>query len=293
MNVKKCDLCPNMCGIDRIKTVGACGVSAFPRIARVGLHMAEEPLISGTSGSGTIFFSGCNLRCIYCQNYEVSAKAKGYQTTVEELIEKIKFLEDSGANNINFVTPTHYAHVVKEVLTAYKPKIPVVYNTSGYERVEILKELDGLVDVYLPDIKYFDKDLSKLLSAKENYFEFAFEAVKEMFRQVGEPVIENGLMKKGVIIRHLVLPSHHDDSIEILKRIRETFGDSVWLSLMSQYTPKGRASDYPPLDKPLRKIEYTRVVQYAKRLGFKNCFIQSFDSVGEEYIPIFEGDNLY
>lgn len=282
-----------MCGVDRNKTVGTCGVGAFPRIARVGLHMYEEPLISGTSGSGTIFFSGCNLRCVFCQNYEVSAKAKGYQVSVDELVEKIKFLEESGANNINFVTPTHYAHIVKEVLTKYKPKIPIVYNTSGYERVEVLKELDGLVDIYLPDIKYFDKALSKQLSAKENYFERAWDAVNEMYRQVGEPLIENGLMKRGIIIRHLVLPSHTDDSIEILKLVRESFGDNLWLSLMSQYTPKGRASEYPPLDKPLKKIEYTRVVQYAKRLGFKNCFIQSFDSVGEEFIPIFEGETLY
>lgn len=293
MNIGNCDLCPNMCGVDRNSSVGACGVFAEPRIARAGLHMFEEPLISGSSGSGTIFFSGCNLRCIYCQNYEVSTKAKGYQTTVDEIIEKIKFLEHSCAHNINFVTPTHYAHIVKEVLTKYKPNIPVVYNTSGYERVEILKELDGLIDVYLPDIKYFDKELSKQLSAKENYFEFASNTVYEMYRQVGKPLIKDGLMKKGIIIRHLVLPSHTDDSIKILHYVREKFGDDVWLSLMSQYTPQGRASEYPPLDKPLKRIEYTRVVQYAKRLGFKNCFIQSFESVGEQYIPIFEGETLY
>lgn len=293
MNITKCDLCPNMCGVDRNISVGACGVGSMPRIARAGLHMFEEPLISGTSGSGTIFFSGCNLRCIYCQNYDVSTRAKGYNLSVEDIIEKIKYLESLGANNINFVTPTHYAHVVKEVLTKYKPSVPVVYNTSGYERVEVLKALEGLIDVYLPDIKYFDKSLSKTLSAKENYFEYASNAVYEMYRQVGQPLIDGGLIKKGIIFRHLVLPSHTDDSIQILQFIREKFGDNVWLSLMSQYTPQGKANEYPPLDKPLKKIEYTRVVQYAKRLGFTKCFIQSFDSVGEEFIPIFEGETLY
>lgn len=293
MDISKCDLCPNMCGVDRFTTVGACGVGAEPRIARAGLHMYEEPIISGTSGSGTIFFSGCNLRCIFCQNYDVSTRAKGYSITVDGIIEKIKYLESIGTNNINFVTPTHYSHIVKAVLERYKPKIPVVYNTSGYERVEVIKELDGLIDIYLPDLKYFDSELSMQLSSKPNYFEHASKALDEMYRQTKGYIIKDGLMKRGMIIRHLVLPSHTDDSLKILKYIRESYCDEVWLSLMSQYTPQGRANEFPPLDKPLKKLEYTRVVQSAKRLGFANCFIQSFESVGEEYIPIFEGDTLY
>lgn len=293
MNITRCDLCPNMCGVDRTTNQGLCGVSATPRIARIGLHMYEEPIISGEKGSGTIFFSGCNMKCLFCQNYDVSARAKGIETTVDEIIQKIKTLEENGAHNINFVTPTHFVHIVKEILTKYKPQIPVVYNTSSYERPEILRELEGLVDIYLPDLKYYSSELSFTLSQKRNYFEIATRAIDEMFRQTGKFVIENGIMKKGIIIRHLVLPTKTDDSIEILKYIKNRYGDDVWLSLMSQYTPEGKAKTLPPYDRPLKKLEYTRVVQYAKRLGFENCFIQSHESVGEYFIPPFEGDTLY
>lgn len=293
MNITKCDLCPNMCGVNRTIQPGLCGVLADPRIARVGLHYYEEPIISGTKGSGTIFFSGCNMHCIFCQNYDVSWRAKGYPISVEGIIDRIKDLERLGAHNINFVTPTHYSHIVKAVLTKYKPSIPVVYNTSSYERVEILKELDGLIDIYLPDLKYFNNDLSIKLSNKKDYFEVATKALDEMYRQIGEPIIENNLMKKGMIIRHLVLPDQTDDTIKILNYVQNHFGDKVWLSLMSQYTPEGDAKNQPPFDKPLKKIEYTRVVQWAKRIGLKNCFIQSHESVGECFIPKFEGDTLY
>lgn len=292
MNINNCDLCPNDCGIDRTRFVGACGVYASPRIARAGLHFYEEPIISGEKGSGTIFFSGCNMKCVFCQNYDVSARAKGYEITVDGLIGKIKTLEDAGAHNINFVTPTHYSHIVKEVLTKYKPEIPVVYNTSAYEKTEILRELEGLVDIFLPDLKYYDSDLSKILSNKPRYFEIASKAVDEMYRQTGKFVIENGLMKKGVIIRHLVLPTQTDDSLKIVEFVKKRFDENVWLSLMSQYTPEGKAKEMPPYDRPLKKIEYTRVVQFAKRIGVENCFIQSHESVGENYIPIFEGEPL-
>lgn len=293
MNLSHCDLCPNMCGVDRTKTHGLCGVSAFPRIARIGLHRYEEPIISGDNGSGTVFFSGCNMKCVFCQNYDVSARAKGFDASVDYIIEKIKTLEEKGAHNINFVTPTHYVHIVKEILTKYKPKVPVVYNTSSYERPEILHELNGLVDIYLPDLKYYSSELSFALSQKKDYFQVATRSIDEMFAQTGKFVIENGIMKKGIIIRHLVLPTQTDDSIEILKYIKNRFGNAVWLSLMSQYTPEGKAKTMPPYDRPLKKLEYTRVMQYAKRLGFENCFIQSHESVGENFIPPFEGDTLY
>lgn len=293
MNVHECNLCPNKCGIDRYVSVGVCGVGAEPRIARIGLHMYEEPLISGEKGSGTIFFSGCNMQCIFCQNYDVSTKAKGYNVTVNEIVNGIKQLEQSGAHNINFVTPTHYAHIVKEILLTYKPSIPIVYNSSGYESVETLRELDRLIDIYLPDFKYVDSDLSYKLSGKSNYYEIATKALDEMYRQVSSTVIENGLMKRGMIIRHLVLPENTQDSLNVLETIKERYGNEVWLSLMSQYTPQGKAIDIPPFNRPLKKLEYTRVVQAAKRLGFENCFIQSMDSVGVSFIPPFVGDTLY
>lgn len=293
MNIHECNLCPNKCGIDRTNLVGVCGVGAEPRIARIGLHMYEEPLISGEKGSGTIFFSGCNMQCIFCQNYEVSTKAKGYNVTVDEIIDGIKKLEKSGAHNINFVTPTHYAHIVKEVLLSYKPSIPVVYNSSGYENVETLKELDGLIDIYLPDFKYVDSELAYKLSGKADYFNVVIDALDEMYRQTSATVIEDGLMKRGMIIRHLVLPDNTSDSLRVLETIKKRYGTGIWLSLMSQYTPQGKAIDIPPFDRPLKKLEYTRVVQAAKRLGFENCFIQSMDSVGEGFIPPFEGDTLY
>lgn len=293
MNIHECNLCPNKCGIDRNISVGICGVGAEPRIARIGLHMYEEPLISGKKGSGTIFFSGCNMQCIFCQNYDVSTKAKGYNVTVDKIINGIKQLEQSGAHNINFVTPTHYAHIVKEVLLKYKPSIPIVYNSSGYENVETLRELDGLIDIYLPDFKYVDSDLSYKLSGKSNYYEIVIQALDEMYRQVSNTVIENGLMKRGMIIRHLVLPENTQDSLRVLEFIKKRYGNNIWLSIMSQYTPQGKAIEIPPFNRPLKKLEYTRVVQAAKRLGFENCFIQSMDSVGEGFIPPFVGDTLY
>ncbi|MBQ7652985.1 MAG: radical SAM protein [Clostridia bacterium] len=290
LDVTKCEICPNKCGVDRRIATGVCGVNADIRIARADLHFWEEPIVSGEKGSGTIFFSGCNLRCVFCQNYEISTLRRGKTVTVDELIVEIKNLEEKGAENINFVTPTHYAYAVKEALEKYKPRIPVVYNTSAYESVSTLKELEGLVDVYLPDFKYYSSVLSKSLSGRSDYAEVALNAIKEMFRQVGEPTVENGLIKKGVIIRHLVLPGNVEDSVNVLKTVYAEFGEKVWYSIMSQYFPSGRAKEYPPLDRRLKGVEYKAVVAKAEKMGMNNCFIQETSSAKEEYVPEFFGD---
>lgn len=290
MNVRKCDICPNLCGVDRRYQFGVCGVGEEIRIARAELHYWEEPLISGEKGSGTIFFSGCNLKCVFCQNYEISSLRKGKVVTVDELIDEMKKLEDKGASNINFVTPTHYAFAVKEALSKYKPKIPVVYNTSSYERVEVLKELEGLIDVYLPDFKYFSNVNAFRYSGKKDYAEVALSAIKEMVRQTGETVIEDDLIKKGVIIRHLVLPNCVEDSVTALKTLFDLFGNRVWYSVMSQYFPSGKAADYPEINRELKSIEYKAVIAKAEKIGIENCFIQDMTSAQEAYVPEFFGE---
>lgn len=289
MDISSCTICPNKCGIDRNITVGACGVGSIAKIARIGLHYYEEPFISGEKGSGTIFFSGCNLKCIFCQNYEISSLNKGKYYTVSKIIDGIKELEALGANNINFVTPTHYAHIILQALTLYKPSIPVIYNSSGYESVDTLKELEGLIDVYLPDFKYFDNAIAKRYSRVDNYRETASQAIKEMVRQQPSIIIEDGLIKKGVVVRHLVLPDNTDDSMKIINYLFNEYGDKIWLSVMNQYTPQDNTCE-PPLNRCLKKIEYTRIVALLKRLKVTNCFIQEGDASGNIYVPQFEGE---
>lgn len=289
MDISKCTLCPNNCLVDRNNSVGVCGVGATPKIARIGLHYFEEPFISGSNGSGTIFFSGCSLKCVFCQNYEISSLNKGKTYSINDIIDGIKELEKLGANNINFVTPTHYAHIVYEVLKTYKPSIPVIYNSSGYESVETLKALEGLIDVYLPDFKYFDDDIAKRYSKVNNYRQTASKAIEEMYRQQPKVVIENGLIKKGVVVRHLVLPDNTDDSMNVINYLYSTFGDNIWLSVMNQYTPQPTFTD-PPLNRCLKKIEYTRIVALLNRLNVNNCFIQEGDASGNIYVPKFEGE---
>lgn len=289
MDISKCTLCPNNCFVDRNKSVGVCGVGANPKIARIGLHYFEEPFISGSNGSGTIFFSGCSLKCVFCQNYEISSLNKGKPYSITEIIDGIKELEKLGANNINFVTPTHYAHIVYEVLKGYKPSIPVIYNSSGYESVDTLKSLEGLIDVYLPDFKYFNDDIAKRYSRVNNYRLIASKAIEEMYRQQPKVVIENGLIKKGVVVRHLVLPDNTDDSMNVINYLYSTYGDNIWLSVMNQYTPQPTFTQ-PPLNRCLKKIEYTRIVALLNRLNVSNCFIQEGDASGNIYVPKFEGE---
>lgn len=283
----KCSLCPRGCKIDRDNNVGFCGVTNTLKVARAGLHFWEEPIISGKEGSGTIFFSGCNLKCVYCQNYDISSQTFGKEITVNRLAEIFKELEDKGANNINLVTPSHYAKQIVEALKIYKPSIPIVYNTSGYDSLQALKLMDGWVDVYLTDLKYFSPELSKKYSKAENYFEVATKAILEMVRQQPNNVYENGLLKKGVIIRHMVLPTHHLDSLKVLNWIKENLGADALVSVMGQYTPYHNSKMYPEINRKLKPLEYKMVLNHFSKIGLTNGFSQELDSASEKYIPPF------
>lgn len=290
-----CQLCPRRCGADReAGKMGYCGVGAKVRIARAALHLWEEPIISGTRGSGTIFFSGCNLRCVFCQNREVSHNGKGRELDVRELGEKMLSLQQQGAHNINLVTPSHYANEIIAALRRVRSKlyIPVVYNCGGYESVETIDALEGLVDIYMPDIKYFSPALSRDYSGAEDYFEVARAALLRMYAQVGRPeMTESGMMSRGVLVRHLVLPGCRKDSIAILGELAEMFapGD-ILLSLMSQYTPEFVPDDcpYDNLKRRITSLEYESVVNEMQRLGFEG-FVQSRTSATSAYTPKFEG----
>lgn len=282
-----CNLCPRKCNVNRDLKSGFCGVSNTLKVARAQLHFWEEPIISGTNGSGTIFFSGCNLKCVYCQNYNISKENFGKDITTQRLAEIFKELENAGAHNINLVTPSHYVKQIVEALNIYKPKIPVVYNTSGYDSVEELKMLEGYVDVYLTDLKYYSSELSQKYSSAKNYFEVCSLAIKEMIRQQPKNVMENGLIKKGVIIRHMVLPNCINDSFKVLDWIKNNLGEDVIVSVMGQYTPYFNASKFPEINRKLKPVEYKLVINYFNKLGLKNGFMQSLDSADENFIPPF------
>lgn len=282
-----CNLCPRKCNVNRDLKSGFCGVSNTLKVARAQLHFWEEPIISGTNGSGTIFFSGCNLKCVYCQNYNISKENFGKDITTQRLAEIFKELENAGAYNINLVTPSHYVKQIVEALNIYKPKIPVVYNTSGYDSVEELKMLEGYVDVYLTDLKYYSSELSQKYSSAKNYFEVCSLAIKEMIRQQPKNVMENGLIKKGVIIRHMVLPNCIDDSFKVLEWIKNNLGEDVIVSVMGQYTPYFNASKFPEINRKLKPVEYKLVINHFNKLGLKNGFMQSLDSADENFIPPF------
>lgn len=286
-----CFSCPRHCGVERLKDVKSDGFCQMPYnavLARADLHFWEEPVISGKNGSGTIFFSGCSLRCVFCQNFEISHNNFGKTVTIDKFIEIIKNLEQKGANNINLVNPSHFVPFIKEALTRYKPVIPVIYNSGGYDSVESLKSIEGLIDIYLPDIKYFDNDISAKYSKVSNYFEYASKAVLEMQRQVGKSIIESGLMKKGLIIRHLVLPQNTNQSIKILNWIKENMPIDTYISIMSQYTPYGREYEYKELNRKIVTAEYQKVIDEFNRLGFVNGFMQQRNSAKEEYTPDFD-----
>lgn len=282
-----CNLCPRKCNVNRDLKSGFCGVSNTLKVARAQLHFWEEPIISGTNGSGTIFFSGCNLKCVYCQNFNISKENFGKDITTQRLAEIFKELENAGAHNINLVTPSHYVKQIVEALNIYKPKIPVVYNTSGYDSVEELKMLEGYVDVYLTDLKYYSSELSQKYSSAKNYFEVCSLAIKEMIRQQPKNVMENGLIKKGVIIRHMVLPNCIDDSFKVLDWIKNNLGEDVIVSVMGQYTPYFNASKFPEINRKLKPVEYKLVINHFNKLGLKNGFMQSLDSADENFIPPF------
>ncbi len=258
--------------------------------------MWEEPILSGTRGSGTVFFTGCNLRCVFCQNYGVSRSETGFEITSEKLAEVFLDLQSQGAHNVNLVTGTHFVPTIAEGLLIAKEKgleIPVVYNSSGYELAETLKLLDGLVDVYLPDMKYVSSELSGRYSAAPDYFERAREALAEMVRQVGEPVPgEDGMLKRGVIVRHLILPGQVKDSKKVLRYLYETYGDRIYISIMNQYTPFGHVGDFPELQRTVSPEEYARVLSFAERLGISRGFTQEGSAAAESFIPEFDGRGL-
>ena len=291
-----CQNCPRKCNVDREGgDKGYCGVDATVRIARSALHLWEEPIISGTRGSGTIFFAGCNLRCVYCQNYEVSHKGKGRALTVRELEDRMLELQRQGAHNINLVTPTHYAPQIIQALRRIRKQlyVPVIYNCGGYESVETIDALDGLVDVYMPDLKYYSSTISRDYSGASDYFKVAKAAILRMQKQVGKPVIdENGRLARGVLVRHLVLPGCRKDSIAVLEQLAKMFepGD-ILLSLMSQYTPDFVPEDCPHdnLRRRITSLEYESVVGQMQKLGFEG-FVQQRTSATAAYTPVFEGD---
>lgn len=280
-----CDLCPRNCHIERDDCQhGYCGVGALPKIARIAPHYDEEPVISGTNGAGTVFFSGCSLRCVYCQNYDISTLAGGRIITPYALSEEYHRLEEMGVHNIEFVTPTHFLDAILDSLEIYRPNLPLIYNSSGYEKADSLRRLDGIIDIYLPDFKYSDNALAKRLSSCSDYVETATAAICEMIRQTGEIVIENGLMKRGVIIRHLVLPSHVKNSIGVLDLIAKNFGTDIPVSLMSQYFPAGRAADHPDINRRITPREYNRVLDRLYELGLDG-FAQDLTSADKKYVP--------
>ncbi len=287
--MSSCTSCPRQCKADREKQRGFCGADNSFRIARAALHHWEEPCISGTKGSGTVFFSGCSLRCVYCQNFEISHSFHGKDISDERLIEIFYELIDSGAHNINLVNPTHYADKLIEILKSHKLPVPVVYNTSGYEKADALKKLEGIVDIYLTDLKYFDSTVSQKYSKAADYFDFASAALSEMKRQQPEDVFDNdGIMQKGVIVRNLILPGNISQSLKIIDYLSDNFSKETIISLMSQYTPCGKAAEYPTINRRITKREYNTVVNHLMDAGFDNAFVQELSSAEEEYIPPFD-----
>ena len=288
-----CMLCPRGCGVDRTEHIGVCTVHQKVMIARAALHFWEEPCISGENGSGAVFFSGCPLHCVFCQNEEISHGKVGREITVEELSEIYLDLQSQGANNINLVTGTHYIPaIVDSVKMARKNGlvIPIIYNTSGYETVESLKLLDGIVNAYLPDFKYWDSDLADKYSRAPQYPDIAKAAIDEMVRQCPDLVFnEDGFIQSGVIVRQLLLPGHVKDSKAIIQYIYDKYGDRIYISLMSQYTPMPQIKDkYPELNRRVTKREYKSVVDYAIVLGIENAFIQDRIVAKESFIPEFD-----
>ena len=284
-----CTLCPRRCGVDRTRgQLGFCKMPGQVHAARAGVHYWEEPVISGSFGSGAVFFSGCTLKCAFCQNYDISQENFGKPMTSAELRAAFERLIDEGVQNINLVTPTHF---LPDILPALEPKlpVPVVYNCGGYESVETLRQLEGKIDVYLPDFKYSDNVLAKKLSSAPDYFETASAAILEMYRQVGKPVLEDDEMKRGVLVRHLVLPGCVDNSLGVLDWVAEYFrsGD-ILFSLMSQYVPMGRAAEMPPFDRRITELEYDSVLSYMMLLGIEDGYTQDFSSAERGYTPSFD-----
>lgn len=296
--MSNCILCPRNCGTNRtLGRKGYCGETEVVRIARAALHYWEEPVICGEKGSGAVFFTGCNLKCIFCQNASVATNEVGREVGVERLAQIFMELQEKGAVNINLVTASHYIPQVAQTIILAREmglKLPVVYNTSSYEKVETLKLLDGLVDIYLPDMKYMDESLAKMYSKAADYPSVAKEAIAEMYRQVGEPVFDGktGLMQKGMIVRHLVMPQAVKNAKAVLDYLYDTYGDKIFISIMNQYTPMREFRKYPELNRTVTKREYDKVISYALDRGIQNAFIQEGDTARESFIPAFDLEGI-
>lgn len=291
--LENCNICPHKCNINRNKgKIGRCKATNKIKVALYSVHNFEEPCISGEKGSGTVFFSNCNLNCIYCQNYEISQQGRGKEISIEELSDIFIKQQKRNVENINLVTPTSYVPQIIEAIKIARKKglnIPIVYNTNGYENIETIKMLDGYVDIYLPDLKYYYNDIAKKYSKIDNYFEIATKAIKEMEKQIGKTVIdENGIMKKGIIIRHLVLPNNIENSKKILKWIRENMNNDTYISVMAQYFPTYKAKEDLELNRKLTKQEWRKIEEYIEELGIENGFIQELGDHEEEYVPKWE-----
>ncbi|MBO1266010.1 radical SAM protein [Proteiniclasticum sp. SCR006] len=290
-------LCPRNCGVNRNQgEIGFCGVTSELLVARAALHMWEEPCLSGEKGSGTVFFSGCAMGCVFCQNHEIALGRKGKIISVSRLAEIFLELQEKGANNINLVTPSHYVpQIIKAIRQAKKRGLvlPIVYNSSGYEKVETLKLLDGLIDIYLPDFKYMDGEIAHRYSRCRDYAQFAKPAIEEMVRQTGEPLFnEEGIMIRGTIVRHLSLPGFLHDSKDILTDLQDTFKDRIFISIMNQYTPMISLKKYPELTRKVTKEEYDELVMFAKLIRIHHAFIQEEETQDESFIPSFDGEGV-
>jgi len=295
--MKDCTLCPRECHVDRTNgEKGFCKEADELVVARAALHMWEEPCLSGDEGSGTVFFCGCSMGCVYCQNYNIATGLVGKKITTERLADIFLKLQDMKANNINLVTPSHYVLQIIDAITIARKKgldLPVVYNSSGYEKVDTLKYLEGYVDIYLPDLKYMDQRPAVRYSNCSDYFSKASLAIKEMVRQIGEPTFDKrGMMKRGVIVRHLTLPGYLEDSKNIVKFLYESFGDRIYMSIMNQYTPLYGVEKYPELSRRITDKEYNEVLDYAIELGVVNGYLQEGETASESFIPEFNEEGV-
>ena len=285
-----CSICPRQCNINRDVNIGFCNASSKLKVAKYMAHFWEEPIISGTKGSGAIFFSHCNLKCVYCQNYKISSLGEGKSISVQQLIDIIQQLENNGVHNINLVTPTHYTEQIIEALTLYRPKVPVVWNSNGYESVDTIKRIKDIVDIYLVDMKYMDSDLAFNLSKAKDYPQICAQAILEMRKNQPNDIISNGIMQKGVIVRHLVIPNEIQNSFDVLDWIYNNLGKNTYVSLMGQYTPYyfiTQMDKYNKYNRPLKPIEYKRVINHLNKLEFDNGFYQDLSSSSETFIPDF------
>ena len=296
MDLRQCELCPRRCRVDRTREIGFCGAGAKARVALVSLHPWEEPCLTGEKGAGTVFFSHCNLKCCFCQNYEISHEGKGMEVSAERLAEIFLEQQERGAATLDLVTPTHYVPQILEALLLAKERgfsLPVVYNSSAYETEETIEALRNSVDIFLPDLKYGDEKSALEYSRAPDYVSTAKRAIRKMVELAGEVQMDaKGQLQRGVLVRHLVLPGHRKESMEVLDWLWENFGNSIYVSLMNQYTPMYRAKEYKELNRRLTTFEYESVMEHAIALGMKHCYVQERRAASEEYVPDFDGSGV-